>query len=274
MAILFDDASSEYMFASSGLVSDEPLTMACWFNTDTTSLGQVLMSAGNNGADGAWFLRASGDVANDPVAAHKNSDAGVSSSAVSSTGYTANTWHHAAAVFTSNTSRAAFIDGGSKGTNATSVGDPSPDFLSIGAIRRDTASNFVSGMIAEAAVWSIALSDAEVALLASGCSPLFVRPESLIFYLPLISLGGGGTQADWIGGLTMTETNTPASATHPQSIFYPPQFTTGFEGATLSSVLSAIIKYTSSFLAVPLSAMYRIFSSSVPRTTFITNDGE
>lgn len=36
------------------------------------------------------------------------------------------------------------------------------------------------------AIWDVALSDAEVALLSRGASPMLVRPEALVEYWPMI----------------------------------------------------------------------------------------
>jgi hypothetical protein len=45
---------------------------------------------------------------------------------------------------------------------------------------------FWAGQLAEAAVWSVQLSDAEIASLAAGVPALLVRPQSLTFYAPLV----------------------------------------------------------------------------------------
>ncbi len=36
---------------------------------------------------------------------------------------------------------------------------------------------------AQVATWNVALSDEEIAALAMGCSPLFIRPENLIRFM-------------------------------------------------------------------------------------------
>ena len=72
----------------------------------------------------------------------------------------------------------------------------------------------MSGSIAEPAVWNVVLTDAEVAILGAGFSPLFVRPQNLVFYPDLIR----GLN-DKVGGLTLTANGTVVSA-HPP-IIYP-----------------------------------------------------
>lgn len=60
----------------------------------------------------------------------------------------------------------------------------------------------MSGLIAEAAIWNAALTDAEVAVLAAGYSPLLVRSQSLVFYIPLVR-----EILDVVGGVTITNNN-------------------------------------------------------------------
>jgi len=44
----------------------------------------------------------------------------------------------------------------------------------------DRTAQEMDGDLAEAAIWNIALSDADVARLATGESPLSVRPDALV----------------------------------------------------------------------------------------------
>ena len=71
----------------------------------------------------------------------------------------------------------------------------------------------MSGDIAEAAIWNIALDDADVALLAKAFDPRMVRPEGLVFYAPLI--GRYSPEIDRRGGLGLTVTGAVASV-HPR----------------------------------------------------------
>jgi hypothetical protein len=171
-------------------VTTTPLTLACWFNSDSQTADQVLLAASEAGAgnrDG-FYMFAGGAQAGDPVlATTRNAD--LSSSASSTTGYTAGTWHHACAVFASATDRRAFIDGGSKGTNATSR-TPAPTRYLAGISNELTFD--INGRLAELGIWNVALTDEEVAALGRGYSPLLVRPASLVEYWRCIE-GTGAT---------------------------------------------------------------------------------
>jgi hypothetical protein len=61
------------------------------------------------------------------------------------------------------------------------------------------------------AVWNAALTDAEVAILATGFSPKKVRPQSLVFYAPLVR-----EVRDLVGGVALSDTGTTV-ADHPRT---------------------------------------------------------
>ena len=62
----------------------------------------------------------------------------------------------------------------------------------------------------------MALSDAEVAVLALGVPPIEVQPDNLVFYAPLWR----DEDLDLVGGYTLTATGSPTTATHPEKIRY------------------------------------------------------
>lgn len=212
MARLLDDAASEYMENAAAIATAVPISMACWFNSDSIALSQYLMCIGNSASTAKFALGAMGAVASDPIQAITSSNV-----AASTAGYSANTWSHAAAVFASITSRAAYLNGGNKGTNATSTTPAGVNRTALGCKNDSTRSNFLSGMIAEAAIWNVALTDADVLVLSLGFSPLCVRPDALLGYWPVV--GRYSPEISLKGGFDMTLTGT-ANAAHPR-ILYP-----------------------------------------------------
>lgn len=88
----------------------------------------------------------------------------------------------------------------------------------IGALDRASPIHHMEGRVAEVGIWDVALDDDEIAALASGFSPLFIRPQSLVYYAPLIR----DEDEDRVGGLSLTATNTPTVGTHPR-VFSPAQ---------------------------------------------------
>lgn len=208
--------TAQYLQTDTAVVTSLPLTMACWFNTSVDTVRDTLMWIGDKDVtDQWWSLEIDGGAVGNPVVASSRASSTVN--AYTSTGFTANTWHHAAAVHTSTTSRTAYIDGGSAGSNTTSNVPTGHDRTSIAQAGDSTPSTLLTGNIAEAAVWNIALDAADIASLAKGYSPLLVRPESLVAYWPLI--GNFSPEINVVGGVNLTVTDA-TKFPHPR-IIYP-----------------------------------------------------
>jgi len=90
-------------------------------------------------------------------------------------------------------------------------------------IGRDTdGTQYWDGKGCEFAIWNRILSADEVAILAEGYSPSFIR-NGLVMYLPLI--GRATAEPDLVKAVTGSLTNSPAAAAHPR-IYYPAPFQT------------------------------------------------
>lgn len=207
------NGSTDY-FNIGSAVASMPLTMACWFNPDNVTDSKILMSLSTEAATQRHQLVNAGALAGDPIQAG-SVGASASGSANTTSGYSAGVWSHACGVFASATSRTAYLNGGNAGTDTTNTGTVSPNRTTIGA---RWLSGVISlpfgGLIAEAAIWSVALSAADVAALAKGISPLKVLPQSLVLYCPLIR-----NVQDVRGGVTITTGGSPTVAVHPR-IYY------------------------------------------------------
>jgi hypothetical protein len=71
----------------------------------------------------------------------------------------------------------------------------------------------MNGLLAEHAVWNVGLTQADATALAKGFTPDQVRPQSLVFYAPLVR-----ELRDLRGGLAITAANSPTVANHPRVI--------------------------------------------------------
>lgn len=190
-------------------VTAVPITIACWFNSDSVTADQALVSIQDTAGGDRFLLLANGTGAGDPVMAQSRTS-GVSRSALSTTGFTTGTWYHACGVFATSTSRTAYIDGGSAGSNALSSTPASIAEIALASI--NSASTWLNGRLAEVGVWNVALNASEVAALAGRVSPLRIRTGSLKIYVPMF--GVGSPERDYIGGYHMTLNNTPAQSAH------------------------------------------------------------
>jgi len=217
MARLFDDASSEYLENTiSAPVTDAPLTLACWARLDFENQAHALVSVQDKDSPNNWFILRAKNVDQLLYANFWVRSSVALPEATSTASFAINEWYHLCAIEYSTSSRAVLLDGGSKGTNATACTPTGMDSVSIGRIGDSTPDGYTSGRIAEAAIWNVALTDAEVAILAKGYSPLLVRPQNLVAYWPLIR----DEDQDRVGGYNLTAVNTPTIAAHPR-VLYP-----------------------------------------------------
>jgi len=206
---------TQFLSTASFPVATTPCTMAVWFNANNTTSRHSLLTIGrDNWADTNSFfsIMARGDVAGAPI---RLVVTGVGTGNTDSTaGYSANTWNHACGVFQSSTSRTIYLNGGNSATStvsrATTVLSPAlriGEFLSTNPFK-------MNGMLAEVGIWSAALTAAEIASLAQGMTCDKVRPQSLVFYAPLVR-----DLIDQKNGLTITNNNGATVANHPR--IYP-----------------------------------------------------
>jgi len=72
----------------------------------------------------------------------------------------------------------------------------------------------MGGQIAEVGIWNAALTAAEIASLANGMTCEKIRPQSLVFYAPLVR-----DLIDQKGGLAITNNNAATVSNHPR--IYP-----------------------------------------------------
>jgi hypothetical protein len=205
-------ASSQYLEITSPVVSSPPFTAAYWFRvTNATALHLGFALFGTSGV-AYHYLGPRGDVAGDPV--QVISDSGAATGAAStSTSYSANTWHHACGVFTSTSSRTAYLDGGGSGTNTTSV-TLTPTRTAFGRMYY-SGSPFGSydGRVAHLAIWNAALGAAEVAALAAGYHPRLVRPASLVSHSPTWADGPRIIYPQGPHGVQLSSGGSPPAAT-------------------------------------------------------------
>lgn len=225
MARLFDDANEQALEYNGAVLTAVPISMACWFNTNDLGIVEMLMAIsrvpGGSLTNNTFCLYVDGTIGGDPVKAGVQNN--TFAAAAASAGPSLNTWGHACGVFASATSRAAYFNGANKGTNATNI---TPANVAKTDIARYYSHNgttvigaWFSGMIAEAGIWDIALTDAEVAVLATGISPLAVHPSNLVAYWPI--MGRDSPEIDPVGGYGMTlSASAPVAAAHPR-VRYP-----------------------------------------------------
>lgn len=152
MARLFDDAQSEYLQIDQAVLAGTPLAMVCWFRTNDMEVSQELIGLYDKDSDDHMHrLYLSNDV--DKLAV--GSKDGVYNSTKATAVYVVNTWHHACGIWVSATDRRVLMDGGSKNTSAVEISPVGLDRTSIGRAGVATPIAYMSGMIAEAAIYDL-----------------------------------------------------------------------------------------------------------------------
>lgn len=238
MALLFDDALSQYLTAASVPVSGYPLTMACWFNADDDSTNGSLMHIADSSTNSRFALVTRSSAESNHLRFVAVSVAGGGDPADTTTGYVEGTWHSAIGVGTSSTDRAVYLDNAGVGTNTDSNTPIDLDRFDIGVNvvggGTPTLTAYMSGMIAEAAVWNVALGASDRAMLAARVCPLLVKPENLVYYNPFSRSSLIGV--DRIGGLALTAPNSISNAPHPRIIYPASTQSTRFAGVVPPAV--------------------------------------
>ena len=215
MARDFEASSTEFLEIGSRLVGDEPISMAVWGKPESVGTFAWIMAEGNTAAvdDIQGISLDSGGTISAITQAN-----GESLQFVSSTGTVSNgVWFHALAVFPSVSSHIIYLDGVKDGPDSSDR-NPTINVTTVGGLNENGshASSF-DGLLAEAAIWNVGLSDDDALVLAAGYSPAFVRPDALAAYWQLI--GRNSPETDLFGGNDLTVTGTVV-ADHPR-IIYP-----------------------------------------------------
>ena len=205
MAYAFN-GTTRHLEASATGISGVPMTIACWVRrTSNTQQGTAVSSTHISSQHyNRLDITTTGQL---NILTRGSSAFGTFTTATTTTN---NTWNHFCGQFES-TSFTPFING-AKGTTTSIVlgAQTSPDLITIGAHR--FASVFavhMLGDIAEVGVWSAILTAPEINSLSKGMACDKVRPQSLIFYPPLIR-----NLIDLKGARTITNINGATVANH------------------------------------------------------------
>lgn len=215
MAGTFTNATSEYLETAFSGVTGVPLSVSLWAQAVDVEIEYTMWFLGDKDSHADWFRLYTRDGVGN-VRFQKRDGSGLSHA--ESGGMTNGTWHQVGAVSSAADSYFAYTDGSPSDEQTTSRTPANVDRISIGRLGDASPEQYWDGLIAEVAVWNVALTTAEMAILADGYAAPFVRPDALVFYAPLISVTGD--EPDLVGGLILTNNNTVTDANHPR-IIYP-----------------------------------------------------
>ena len=210
MARAFESSNSDNLSAGVAVFGVPPFTIACWCSPlDATANHRIYTEAASAGNAELFDMVLGGAIGGDPLRA-VSWDGGSLDIADTSIGYSANAWQHLAGVFGSTVSRAAYIGGGSKGTNS---GGSSPAGLDASEIGRWAGADHrtpLDGSMHSVSGWDSVLTDAQVAELGAGRNPLALAALPKI-HLPLT----GGVHQMISGGPAFADNGTSEGSHRP-----------------------------------------------------------
>lgn len=190
-----------------------PITMFCRAKSTNTTGEQVALGyVQSNSPYNGLLMGFNGHVGGDPLGFSRFGVVGVNSSV----GYTSGVWRSWAGRASSNTVFDIDAEGTVDTGATTSVSWPASAFdVEIGSRLTPSISLPLNGDVASVAMWNVSLTDADEAQLIAGFSPRRVRPQSLVFYAPLVRELVAPKFAS--AGVTWTNTGAVAASAHPRS---------------------------------------------------------
>lgn len=238
MSYYFDaDTQNEAFYLDITEIDPTNITMSCLFNPDDADTFYAAMAVCDKDGDIDYHrLSLRGPFGGDPI--DVVSSGATFQRASSSTSFVAGTWHHAFGDISGAQPRRIRLDGAGGATDANAVTIDNLDRISIGSQEDLTPSGHFQGYIGEVAVWldsAAMFTDDEIETLATRHSPLFVKPQSLLFYAPLI-----GNAVDLISGTTLTAVGDPDVSPHPRMI-YPSEIWVPYTEWAIASGMSKLI---------------------------------
>ena len=239
MSIQFGSASAATGHIAQGMspqVPSFPVTMSIWFYSNRTTGREPLLSfkCTDLDADGDAFELSLSMLSNAATTNRRveavvydfwNSVVRAQTATGAGMGWSTNSWVHAAGTF-NNFIRTPYLNGEPSGSNTVSINDPSESTLdplvtlngsvatSPSTIGHDAAGQVV--LMAEAAIWDAVLEKEEIVALSRGAKPKTIRPDSLIFYSPLVR-GSSSSVPDETGNIPLIAYNFASE--------FPPSYT-------------------------------------------------
>ncbi len=181
-----------YLMQSKALVAAPPMTFVCFLKLGTLTADAVIMGISSIGAGHNSFFEMLFHTATAKLCAGIGNDASTVTDFTCETSATLTTgiWYHCAVVYTSATSRTAYLNGANSGSSSVPVTPGTLDTSFIGAIIHGGSihNGPAGGSIAFPGFFNVALLPGDLASLALGEGPLHEHPTSLSGYSRMVGL--------------------------------------------------------------------------------------
>jgi hypothetical protein len=209
MAYAFVSANSQYIHSTSSISQIAvPLTLAVWYQRAARGSNMAFLSHDRtNGIDRYTISAGTSDVTR-ATAATPSVPSGNFSTI---TGENLSAWNNAVAQYNATNNRVIYLNNNAGTPNTVDTNPSGLNNLDIGVQWNTTLQNYTNGLLAEVAVWNIALSNDDVTALFKGFKAFRVRPQNLVYYVPLIR-----NIQEIKAGLGLTNENTATVTDHPR----------------------------------------------------------
>ena len=210
------NGTNQYLNTGSSPVTNGPLTISCWVNLDNTAANRSFVTLNDANGQERFSLSVNQALARSVQFAYVTSAGSVALVANTNAAPSAGIWYHASATVSGTGAGTTFavyengIIGAISETGTITVAN-NIDSVIIGSRYATSLGLFMDGKIAEVGIWNVALTAAEIASLAKGMTCDKVRPQSLVFYAPLVR-----DLVDQKGGLAISNNNSATVAAHPR----------------------------------------------------------
>ena len=207
------NGTNQYLSVATSPVSNVEITIAARFISDSSTTNQALCQINNSTASDRFLMAANLGTASTPFRAFVQNSSTTTAQA-DYNGLAVSTQYHGAVVFTSSTSRRAYLDGNASALSTATCALGTVDRFTIASRLLAAAQGlYVDGRISEFGIWDTSLNADEIVSLAKGFKCHRVRPQNLKFYAPLVR-----ELIDVRGGVTITNNNTATVAVQPRVI--------------------------------------------------------
>lgn len=203
--------TSSYFTKAFTAVTGYPFSIYCRAQTVQNTADDCVFEMGGIAAsDDMHSLFFRGDMAGDPIQLRRTGPVGgVGVNSVA--GYTINTWCDMGGVAASETDGRLYANN-VLSTNASSVTFANGNIVIGAHFALSAGSSYLSGQVANCAIWDVALTDDEFTSLFRGFSPRRIRPQALKFYAPLVR-----NHTEMCGGGNVTQAGSPTASAHPRT---------------------------------------------------------
>lgn len=167
--------TADKLTAASPAITASPLSMSCWYNATSLASNPLMVTLGVSGS--AFNRYSLGCEFNGTKASSAQTAGGAAVvQALTSTTIATGAWHSFSGSWTSNIARAAYLDGGGKGTNTSNQGPAGVNQMFVSG-RPSDGSGAMVGKLAHVALWSRILGDIEHLYLGSGGHVRALSPD-------------------------------------------------------------------------------------------------